>query len=97
MVVSALNLRLERRVIFMRLLALALLLAHSALAVLPLPVASTTRETCTDAAWRTDAAGTSQINKVTALVSGQGSDPTQITVSALSLERPGRFNRRAHQ
>jgi hypothetical protein len=35
--------------------------------------------------------------KVTALVTGQESHPTQIAVSALSSEHSGRFNGRTHQ
>jgi hypothetical protein len=84
-------------VIRARLLPLAFLLTHSAFATFPFPVASTTCGTC--ALFHEDDVVARSLwrHKVTALVSGQESDPTQITVSALSSEHRVRFNGGSHQ
>lgn len=92
-----------------KLRASAFLAAQSALAMFPFPVASTTCETC-DSGSFTKIADNESFDqpgrwrgaglwcyKVTALVSGQESDPTQVAVSALLSEHSGCFNGGTHQ
>jgi hypothetical protein len=96
-------------VISTKLRASAFLAAQSALAIFPFPVASTTCETCHSGSFTKIADNESfdqrgrwrgaglWCYKITALVSGQESAPTQITVSALASEHSGRFIGRTHR
>lgn len=70
--------------ILARFLALAFLLAHAAFAIFAFPVTSTTCDTCAYVVWRTDVAGTFQVNygPTASYGSSTAKDSTLVTYQA---------------